>query len=205
VPQNSNSVAQRRIPQQRRSRERYDRILAAARQLISQRGNDGVSMREIADAATISIGSLYQYFPDKNALLWSLLSDQFDRLETQWLAALEQANNMTEVNRSTTELFDAFVELCVTDEAFSRLWSSAQANTVLAELDNALNRRVADAYTAKYQRYTDNPKPAQVWQASFVMASLSSTALQLAFTAGNDRDQILNEFRYLMALRFREF
>src|SRR5689334_5487336 len=62
----------RRAPAQQRSRERQERILQAARELIAETGSDRVRMNEVAERAGISIGSLYQYFPDKQAIVRTL-------------------------------------------------------------------------------------------------------------------------------------
>lgn len=64
--------AARRAPAQQRSRERQERILQAARELIAETGSDRVKMNEVAERAGISIGSLYQYFPDKQAIVRTL-------------------------------------------------------------------------------------------------------------------------------------
>ena len=62
----------RRNPTQRRSRERQERILAVATQLIAAKGSDQLKMSEIAERSEISIGSLYQYFPDKSSVIRTL-------------------------------------------------------------------------------------------------------------------------------------
>ena len=49
----------RRNPTQQRSRERQERILAVATQLIAAKGSDQLKMSEIAERSEISIGSLY--------------------------------------------------------------------------------------------------------------------------------------------------
>src|SRR5262245_27726126 len=64
--------AARRSPSQQRSRERLERILAAASDLIAHKGSDQVKMSEVAETAGISIGSLYQYFPDKRSIVRTL-------------------------------------------------------------------------------------------------------------------------------------
>src|SRR5262249_21757810 len=50
----------RRMPSQRRSRERVERILECATALIGERGSDAMRMSDVAEMAGISIGSLYQ-------------------------------------------------------------------------------------------------------------------------------------------------
>lgn len=59
----------RRTPTQRRSQERLARIVRATGELCGERGVDGVTMDAIAERAGTSIGSLYQFFPNRDALL----------------------------------------------------------------------------------------------------------------------------------------
>jgi len=50
-------------------------VLDAALKLISKQGYRGTSVREIADAAGVSIGNLYHHFPDKEAIFRTLLDE----------------------------------------------------------------------------------------------------------------------------------
>ena len=195
-------VELRRVPKQQRSREKYERVLAEARTLIAEQGNDSVSMREIADAANLPIGTVYQYFPDKNAVLWTLMSDHFDKLESDFTSRLEEVHDLTGLSNVGLHLFDQCVQLCDSDACFSRLWRSVQANAVLAELDKALNQRIADAFQDKLKSLGFDDADGRFWTSSYLMAMLSSTALQLAFSEPDRRDQLLDEFRKLMKAQF---
>lgn len=62
----------RKEPVQKRSKERFARILAAAQVLLAERGVDNVPMSDIAQMSEISVASLYQYFPDKAAIVATL-------------------------------------------------------------------------------------------------------------------------------------
>ena len=59
----------RRVPTQQRSQERLARIARAAGELCAEVGADAVTMEAIAGRAETSIGSLYQFYPNKDALL----------------------------------------------------------------------------------------------------------------------------------------
>ncbi len=59
-------------PQQQRSRETYERVLDAAAEIFAEFGYAGTTTNKVAEAAGISIGTLYHYIPDKDALLYSL-------------------------------------------------------------------------------------------------------------------------------------
>ena len=63
----------RKKPRQRRSQEMYNVILEATTQLFIQKGYAETTTNHIAQRAGISIGSLYQYFPNKEAIAVELL------------------------------------------------------------------------------------------------------------------------------------
>jgi AcrR family transcriptional regulator len=63
------AIFQRRRPRQSRSRATWDAILEAAAQVLERDGPGGFTTASVAERAGVSIGSLYQYFPDKQAIL----------------------------------------------------------------------------------------------------------------------------------------
>ncbi len=60
---------QRRRPRQARSRATWEAIVEAAAQILERRGPGGFNTNEVAERAGVSIGTLYQYFADKHAIL----------------------------------------------------------------------------------------------------------------------------------------
>ena len=72
----------RKRPQQRRSREQVDRILAATRTLLAEGGIEAVTTVNIAREAGVSIGSFYQYFPNKKSVLIALYEEYLASLLT---------------------------------------------------------------------------------------------------------------------------
>ena len=65
----------RRLPSQQRARTTVEAILQAARSVIVERGYAGATTNHIAQAAGVSVGSLYQYFPRKEAIAAAMLED----------------------------------------------------------------------------------------------------------------------------------
>lgn len=63
----------RKQPQQQRSRQMVATLLEATARCIAQHGLDGTTTPRIAELAGVSVGSLYQYFADKEAMLQALL------------------------------------------------------------------------------------------------------------------------------------
>jgi AcrR family transcriptional regulator len=63
----------RKQPRQRRSRALVEQLKTAATRILSQRTIEELTTNEIAERAGISVGSLYQYFPNKHALVAALV------------------------------------------------------------------------------------------------------------------------------------
>src|SRR5437868_6420596 len=73
----SRSVSSRKQPQQVRSNELVAAILDAAVQVLTKEGAQRFTTARVAEKAGVSVGSLYQYFPNKAAILFRLQSDEW--------------------------------------------------------------------------------------------------------------------------------
>jgi AcrR family transcriptional regulator len=69
----NHSLDKRKRPLQRRSIATVDAIVEAAARILETRGHEGFSTNAVAERAGISIGSLYQYFPNKAAIVRALI------------------------------------------------------------------------------------------------------------------------------------
>lgn len=79
MAQRSRSVP-RKKPRQERSRATVDAILEATAHILVAHGFEDTTTRQVAERAGVSIGSLYQYFPSKEALITALLERQIQRV-----------------------------------------------------------------------------------------------------------------------------
>ncbi len=70
----------RRTPQQARSQQRVEEILQAASDLLIEQGYDALSTSAIAQRAGISVGSLYQFFANKEAVLHALAQRYLEKM-----------------------------------------------------------------------------------------------------------------------------
>ena len=73
----SPSISSRKQPQQARSAELVATILEAAVQVLAKEGAQRFTTARVAEKAGVSIGSLYQYFPNKASILFRLQSDEW--------------------------------------------------------------------------------------------------------------------------------
>lgn len=72
-------ISERKTPKQARSNELVSAILQAATQVLEQEGAARFTTARVAERAGVSIGSLYQYFPNKAAILFKLQSEEWQR------------------------------------------------------------------------------------------------------------------------------
>jgi AcrR family transcriptional regulator len=70
-------ISPRKQPQQARSNELVAVTLQAAVQVLAKQGAQRFTMARVAEKAGVSVGSLYQYFPNKAAILFRLQSDEW--------------------------------------------------------------------------------------------------------------------------------
>ncbi|RPJ59549.1 MAG: TetR/AcrR family transcriptional regulator [Acidobacteria bacterium] len=99
--------------QERRARERQERrgqILTAARQLFWAQGFSRTTMPEIARAAELAPGTLYLYFPSKDALYIELLIDGYAKLLSRLDAAAHRAGSPERQAGALVEAFLHFAE-----------------------------------------------------------------------------------------------
>ena len=70
----------RKLPLQARAQETVEAILAATRKVLVKDGYEAASTNRVAEVAGVSIGSLYQYFPSKAALVSALIERHLARM-----------------------------------------------------------------------------------------------------------------------------
>lgn len=72
-------IASRKHPQQARSTELVAAILQAAAQVLAQEGAARFTTARVAEKAGVSVGSVYQYFPNKASILFRLQTDEWQQ------------------------------------------------------------------------------------------------------------------------------
>lgn len=100
-------ISSRKQPKQARSTELVTAILEAAAQVLAKEGAQRFTTARVAEKAGVSIGSLYQYFPNKAAILFRLQSDEW-RTTTELLSSILQDTRKPPLERVRT-LVHAFI------------------------------------------------------------------------------------------------
>lgn len=81
-----------RLPQQKRSRESYDRMLKAAEKLMVERGSGDFTLSEVSKVGRVSIGSIYCRFSSKEDLIYAVQADVISKVNDDIIEAIQSAD-----------------------------------------------------------------------------------------------------------------
>jgi AcrR family transcriptional regulator len=191
----------RREPTQKRSRERVERILSCAATLIEKSGSDAMRMSDVAEMAGISIGSLYQYFPDKGAIIRTL-AERYNVLGQQCIEeGLQDAQGREGLRRAFGELIDVYYAMFLAEPVMRDIWSGTQADKALRDIDLAdcrINGAVLAAARARVDPKADRN---ELETSSFLIMQLGEATMRLAISVERKEGDALVEHFKRMVLR----
>jgi len=119
----------RRIPQRGRGEKRLGELLDAAAAEIAAVGYEAATMKAIAERSGTSVGTVYQYFPNKEAVVVALRTQYGQEMEERWLALMAEegglstvqlVSRMFEVLMAYMSIRPAYVPLTQAPAAYSR-------------------------------------------------------------------------------------
>ncbi len=121
------ALKSRKSPRQRRSVATVELIQEATIQVLLSDGLARLTTTRVAERAGVSVGSLYQYFPNKQALLFALLLSHFDEMAAAMEGVAAQLPDRT-LDRLADGIADAYVDVKMAKpEATTALYRVAAA------------------------------------------------------------------------------
>jgi AcrR family transcriptional regulator len=142
----------RRVPTQERSRKRVETILDAAAAVFAETGFEAATTEAIADRAKTSIGSLYQFFPDKIALFEAVAARSIERSRTVVDELLAKGEKVASWSDLLDSAIDRFAALRHEDD-FRAMLVNFQLYGVYAEADKALHQHAIEGVAVLIRRY----------------------------------------------------
>ncbi|MBA5687058.1 TetR/AcrR family transcriptional regulator [Rugamonas apoptosis] len=143
------SAGKRRIPQQERGIKTIEVILRAAGEEIARGGLAKLTTKRIAEAAGLSVGGLYEYFPNKESVVHALASQWLERVKDAVDAIHPSRTGCVDLIRYLNMVYDAVRPLYQDVPGVSVLISllaSVPALTALEEqIDLQVNALLTDA------------------------------------------------------------
>jgi len=162
----------RKEPRQERARATVDAILAATARILVKEGYDHASTNKIAEAAGVSVGSLYQYFPSKEALVAALIErhsqDMMRCLEEKALSATPE----TPLRQVVRDVVEAMVEAHRVDPKLHRVLMEQVPRVGSLQRLSEVDTRALELIRAYLEMRRSEVRPKNLKLASFLITSL---------------------------------
>ena len=160
-PRSQARLEPRKSPVQARSAASVEAILEASIQVLLSVGKERLTTTRVAFRAGVSVGTLYQYFPNKSALLQAVLKRHLDDVtETVERVCREQRGKTP--RQMATALITAFLEAKLRDVktsvALYSVSSDVDAAKTIQQMGIRSNQAIADMLTTACQRLAKDPR-----------------------------------------------
>lgn len=187
------------IPKQKRSIEKKMLIKRTALFLFSEKGYANVSTNEIAKAADIAIGSVYNYFPNKKAIYEELVSDLYtnvlDRIIPEDLSKLSPFEL---IRKYALSIMESHTYLTAFQKEITAL--SYQSED-FRQLENPYRAFASEKILSLLELYRSELKITDLHTAAFIIHTCTEAIVhELAFYPDEtrDKDKIINEFATML-------
>lgn len=188
----SGFFAERKRARQSRAQETQGAIVEAASRIVYEGGAEGFSTNRIAELAGVSIGSLYQYFPGKDAILHALVRREFGKVTDRIVSHVES------IDSSSVSLEDGVASIvdCVFGGHRNQgpLYRKLAMSVLSVEhlrftLEN--DQRITDAVRSKVAEYPD----VSIDESALFVALYSMKGVQIGCVLANRtfHDQALRD------------
>jgi AcrR family transcriptional regulator len=181
-------------PQQKRSERRLAAFLDAAAALFVEVGYEAATMTAIAERSASSIGALYNYFPDKQAIALTLVNQYGQELEAYWKPLIEQAAKLT--HREFADLFiERITELVRKRPAYLSLATAPVRFRRPPAAKKALWAAFGNAFRAKNPSLSEEQS---VLAAKVTLQMVSGLMMLYAEAAPKGKDLVVDEFKKVL-------
>ncbi|MCP4539573.1 MAG: TetR/AcrR family transcriptional regulator [Chloroflexi bacterium] len=137
-------LSMRRTPQQTRSQQRVDLILNVSADLFAEIGYGAVTTNAIAERAGVSIGSLYRYFLDKDAILRALSNRHYEQVQVLFDDVCTKDTVYLPLAVLIDRLIDAFVDLHLECPAYKQILLGSDVSADIAAASESLDQEIIE-------------------------------------------------------------
>ncbi len=136
-------LSPRRKPSQERSRDRVERILDATAELLAELPVDKMTTAAIAEKAGVPIGSVYQYFPNKLAVLALLARRVMEKVDLQTASLIAEDFGVLPWDQAIDRAIDATMQGYAEQPGYVQLLLSIRPTPEFGAITDESNERVA--------------------------------------------------------------
>ena len=172
----------RKTPIQARSTATVEAISEATIQVLLSHGAERLTTTRVAERAGVSVGSLYQYYPNKRSLLFAVLENHLNSVAARVEAACESACHKS-LAEMTKEMVEAFVDAKMERAEISLALYRVSADVGGPALIKRVNQRLRTAAEAMLATASDTKSLADKFAVD-IMISAMAGAMRSLLEAG---------------------
>lgn len=189
----------RRLPQQQRSRQRVERILDAAAAEFVAVGYEAATTNAIAARAGVPIGSLYQFFPNKRALLDAVAGRHLGQLGEIATRVLGTAGATATPDDVLTPVLDAVLAYYVAEPGLGPLLIGPAPDSDLGWINGQARQALAEQVRCLLVEHKDLPPERCRLAATVVVRLLVGLLAEAVAPDGTIRTEVAAEFKAALA------
>lgn len=195
-------VSARRQPVQGRSQETVRRILDAAARLAATIPIDDITTSRIAEAAGLTIGAVYRFFPDRDAVLNAILRSCVERFRDLLVAHIEETDPATR-EALVNGLIDVYIRFMEQEPGLQALAAAGYASVKTVAEDQAAALELARAMRRHLVERLDHADTEDLWLRIVVSVEAAGHLLEFAFRQREfARDRVVAEVKTVIARYF---
>ncbi|WP_392532219.1 TetR/AcrR family transcriptional regulator [Nostoc sp. C117] len=202
---NPTSGKTRRSPSGERGQRRRNLILDTAADLLAEGGAEAINTNVLAEQAGISVGSVYQYFSNKEAILTALMERYMQQLGSNTVAALQQDVSGLDFARMVDRVIDPMIAFERKHPAFRHLNAGQEGEGTLAQAAQRMDREILATIYDLLRRVSPDLNSIQGWQIARITKALYKGMSYLiqqekeVETDGGDVDKMIADMKRIMA------
>jgi AcrR family transcriptional regulator len=156
-------------------------------------------MTELAARAGVPIGSLYQYFPDKAAILRTLAARFMESTREMLLTIVSDIKTVEDALANVDFAVDGYYATIQNEPIIRDVWSGTQSDKVLQALDIEDSRENGEIFYEGLKRFVDPAEHVRFRAACFLIMQMTGAATRLAIAVDREEgDLLITEFRRLV-------
>jgi AcrR family transcriptional regulator len=189
----------RLVPTQQRSRERFEKILISAAGLMAEKGSEAFRMSDVVERSGVPFGSLYQYFPDKTAIIGTL-AERYNAIGRDCVRRdLAVVKTARDLHPALCRITDSYYRMFIDVPVMRDIWQATQADRALQKLDEEDGVYLAGLLGDALRRIApDVPRTALASFSQLIMTLIAATVRHAITQDAKEAGRILALFKRML-------
>lgn len=198
LPNEASRINPRKQPKQKRSIKRFETILESAQTLIVVHGVAHMRMTDIASHAGVPVGSVYQFFPEKAAILKAILDLRLKAVIQGIKARLTDVRCEADARARIADLIEDGAQIHLQNPLCRELWMATSVDPDLGHLQYQVHEDIGALALDVLRPFVGDQRNGSE-RDRFVLVSLLTGSVLRCLSEGNDRaGALLEEWKKLV-------